>query len=83
MSYVGQMAGDVARGQVERSTQRNRTMGKIAAHTIASLDNLRCRNVRSSRSEAILDVVMDPVGDCLYLRTRFVYVSKLFSDEPK
>src|SRR5208283_4659425 len=41
MSYVWQMAGDVSRRQVERPAQRNRAMSKVAAHAIASFDNLR------------------------------------------
>ena len=81
MSYVGQMAGDVAGRYVDRPAQRDRAMSEIAAHTIAAFDYLRSRNIRPSGSKAILDVVMNPVGDGLHAIARIIYVSELFPGE--
>ena len=65
---IGQMAGDVAGGQIESTAERDRGMGKVAADTEAALDDFGGREIRATRAEAIFDVVVDPIangGDAL------------------
>src|ERR1039458_1694101 len=65
---VGQVSGDVTGGQIERAAQRNDRVREIAADTVSTGDYFRGREVGPPGTEAVFNVVVNPVADGLHAR---------------
>src|SRR5437870_1993369 len=60
------MAGHVASGEVEGAAECDGRVGEIAADAVAAFDDFGGGKVRTAGTETVLDIVVDPIADCLH-----------------
>jgi len=78
---VGQMSGDVARGQIERAIEGDGEMSEVAANAEAALQHVPSGKVGAAGTVAIFDVLVNPLADGLRARPAVGHLAEFFPGE--
>jgi len=78
---VRQVAGHIARWEIECSIERDGEVCEIAANPIAALQDVPCRQIGPTGHIAVFDVLMNPAADGLDSRPAMLDMSELVPGE--
>lgn len=78
---VGEVAGDVARGEVEGAVERDGEMGEVAADAVAALEDVPSGEIGPAGHVGVFDVLIQPEADGLDARPAVLDVAEFFPGE--